>query len=125
MAKRKPAGSITPLSALVSEQVDRSILVIRGQKVLLDEQLGAFYGVTTKRLVEAFKRNIARFPSDFAFQLTTDEWDNLRSQFATSSLRSQSVTSNSATHGGRRYAPYAFTEQGAAMFSRAGFMTGS
>ena len=90
---------------------------VRGQKVLLDEQLAAFYGVETKRLVEAVKRNMARFPEDFAFQLAGDEWGVLRSQFATSKLRSQSVTSSSDPRGGRRYTPYAFTEQGVAMLS--------
>jgi len=108
MAKRKPARRATSVPALVPEQIDRSILVVRGHKVLLDEQLAGFYGVETKRLVEAVKRNIERFPEDFAFQLAGDEWGILRSQFATSS---------SASHGGRRYAPYAFTEQGVAMLS--------
>jgi DNA-binding PadR family transcriptional regulator len=101
----------------VSEQIDRSILVVRGQKVLLDEQLAGFYGVPTKALVQAVKRNIERFPEDFAFQLTGDEWGVLKPQLTASNLRSQSVTSSSASHGGRRYAPYAFTEQGVAMLS--------
>ena len=118
MAKRKPAKTKRDSStALVPEQIDRSILVIRGHKVLLDEQLAAFYGVETKRLLEAVKRNIGRFPDDFMFQLTGEERDVLRSQFATSSLRSQTATSKSTGHGGRRYAPYAFTEQGVAMLS--------
>jgi hypothetical protein len=108
MAKRKVARETTSVSSLVPEHIDRSILVVRGQKVLLDEQLAGFYGVETKRLVEAVKRNIKRFPEDFMFQLTGDEWSILRSQFATSSF---------ALHGGRRYAPYAFTEQGVAMLS--------
>lgn len=89
--------------------------------MLLDEQLASFYGVEVKRLVEAMKRNIDRFPADFMFQLDRDEWIALRSQFVTSSgktnLRSQSATSRLAVHGGRRYAPYAFTEQGVAMLS--------
>ncbi len=108
MAKRKPTREATPVPALVPEQIDCSILIVRGQKVLLDEQLAAFYGVPTKALVQAVKRNIERFPEDFAFQLSGDEWGV---------LRSQSVTSSSASHGGRRYAPYAFTEQGVAMLS--------
>ena len=108
MAKRKRARGTTSVPAPLPEQIDHSILVVRGQKVLLDEQLAAFYGVETKRLVEAVKRNIERFPEDFMLQLTGDEWDILRSQIATSS---------SASHGGRRYAPYAFTEQGVAMLS--------
>jgi hypothetical protein len=112
--------------ALAPDQIDRSILIVRGHKVLLDEQLAAFYSVQTKALVQAVKRNIARFPEDFAFQLSSDEWGILRSQFAasslrsqivTSSLRSQSVTLNSSVHGGRRYPPFAFTEQGVAMLS--------
>jgi len=117
MVKRKPAKAATSVPVLVPEQIDRSILVVRGQKVLLDEQLAGFYGVPTKALVQAVKRNIGRFPEDFAFQLTGDEWGVLRSQLAASNLRSQSVTSSSTAHGGRRYAPYAFTEQGVAMLS--------
>lgn len=108
MVKRKPAQGTTSLPAVAPEQIDHSILIVRGHKVLLDEQLAAFYGVETKRLVEAVNRNIERFPDDFAFQLAGDEWRILRSQIAASS---------SASHGGRRYAPYAFTEQGVAMLS--------
>lgn len=117
MAKRKVARKTTSVLALAPEHIDRSILVVRGQKVLLDEQLASFYSVPTKALVQAVKRNIERFPDDFVFQLTRDESNALRSQNATSNLRSQSVTSSSAPHGGRRYAPYAFTEQGVAMLS--------
>ncbi len=117
MVKGKPKRATTTASALLPEHVARSILVVRGHKVLLDEQLAGFYGVPTKALVQAVKRNIERFPEDFAFQLTGDEWDVLKSQLAASNLRSQSVTSSSASHGGRRYAPYAFTEQGVAMLS--------
>jgi len=117
MVKRGPTGETTSVSALTPEQIDRSILVVRGHKVLLDEQLTAFYGVETKRLVEAVKRNINRFPEDFSFQLTDNEWSILRSQFATSSLRPLSATSAPKSHGGRRYAPYAFTEQEVAMLS--------
>jgi ORF6N domain len=118
MAKRKAIRATKP-AAPTTDQVDGSILVIRGKKVLLDEQLAAFYGVETKRVVEAVKRNNARFPDDFTFQLNREEWEALRSQFATSSLkaqdttihsRSQTVTFVSASHGGRRYPPYAFTE---------------
>jgi hypothetical protein len=93
---------------MVPEQIDRSILVIRGQKVLLDEQLASFYGIPTKALVQAVKRNIERFPQDFAFHLSGEEWGILRSQI---------VTSSSVARGGRRYPPYAFTEQGVAMLS--------
>jgi hypothetical protein len=108
MVKRKLAPGDASAPALSPDQIDHSILIVRGHKVLLDEQLAGFYGVETKRLVEAVKRNIERFPEDFLFQLAGDEWDI---------LRSQSATSSSASHGGRRYAPYAFTEQGVAMLS--------
>lgn len=87
--------------------ITQRIVLLRGQKVLLDADLAELYGVLTKVLVQAVKRNQDRFPEDFMFQLNDDEWE---------SLRSQSVTSNEA-RGGRRYAPYAFTEQGVAMLS--------
>ncbi len=83
--------------------VDNLIIEIRGQKVILDSDLAGLYEVETKRLNEQIKRNIERFPQDFMFQLTTDEFENLKSQFATSSW------------GGRRTPPYAFTEHGAIM----------
>jgi hypothetical protein len=83
------------------------ILTLRGQRVLLDADLAQLYGVATKALVQAVKRNLERFPGDFMFQLDSTEWATLRSQI---------VTSN-AGHGGRRYAPFAFTEQGVAMLS--------
>src|SRR3989337_836613 len=79
--------------------------MIRGQKVMLDVDLAAIYGVTTKRLNEQVRRNLRRFPSDFMFQLTSEEAESLRSQIATSK------------RGGRRYLPYVFTEQGVAMLS--------
>jgi ORF6N domain-containing protein len=82
-------------------------LLLRGHKVLLDVDLAALYGVTTKRLNEQVKRNRSRFPADFMFQLTPQEVASLRSQIATSNRG----------RGGRRYAPYAFTEQGVAMLS--------
>jgi ORF6N domain len=88
-------------------QIERRILVMRSQKVMIDADLAALYGVATKVLVQAVKRNLDRFPEDFMFQLDAPEWDALRSQF---------VTSNTG-RGGRRYAPYAFTEQGVAMLS--------
>ena len=81
------------------------IYEIRGQKVMLDFDLAELYQVETRRLNEAVKRNIRRFPDDFMFQLNADEWKNLKSQFATSSW------------GGTRKLPYAFTEQGLAMLS--------
>ena len=92
---------------VTTEQIERQILLYRGQKVLLDVHLAALYGVTTKRLNEQVKRNRSRFPDDFTFQLTPDEVDTLRSQIATSK----------GGRGGRRYAPYVFTEQGVAMLS--------
>jgi hypothetical protein len=86
--------------------IEGAIRLIRGEKVILDADLAALYGVATRVLVQAVKRNMERFPADFMFQLTKEE-------FAV--LRSQAVTSR--TWGGRRYPPYAFTEQGVAMLS--------
>ena len=86
------------------ETIARAILVLRGQKVILDADLARLYGTTTKRLNEQVKRNPDRFPVDFMFQLTPEELQALRSQNATSKGR-----------GGRRYFPYAFTEHGALM----------
>jgi len=88
------------------ERIERSILLLRGEKVMLDADLAVLYGVKTKVLIQAVKRNIDRFPSDFMFTLTKAEFDHLRSQSVTSSQ-----------WGGRRYPPYAFTEQGVAMLS--------
>jgi ORF6N domain len=97
------------------------IFTVRNQRVVLDADLARLYGIRTFRFNEAFKRNRQRFPPDFAFQLTAVEFDNLRSQIAISSSqafdslkenRSQSAT---ASHGGRRYLPWAFTEHGALM----------
>ena len=87
------------------ERIAQTILFIRDQKVMLDADLANLYGVDTKVFVQAVKRNMDRFPEDFMFQLTKQEYDNLRSQIVTSSW------------GGRRYPPYAFTEQGVAMLS--------
>ena len=87
------------------ERITQSILFIRTQKVILDADLAVLYGVDTRVLVQAVKRNSDRFPPDFMFQLTKQEFDNLRSQLVTSSW------------GGRRYPPYAFTEQGVSMLS--------
>lgn len=94
------------------ERIEKRIYLIRSQKVMLDSDLAMLYGVPTKVLVQAVKRNIKRFPVDFMFQLAKDEF--LRCQKGVSNLRSQFVTSN---YGGRRYLPYAFTEQGVAMLS--------
>ena len=87
-------------------RIESRILLIRGHKVMLDSDLAALYGVATKVLVQADKRNVERFPQDFMFQLSREEF---------TILRSQSVTSSQ--WGGRRYPPYAFTEQGVAMLS--------
>ena len=96
MAKSRRTSAIVPV-----EHITQSILVLRGQRVILDRELAAIYGVTTGRLNEAIKRNARRFPEDFMFQLTAEESEHLRSHFAISSW------------GGRRYRPYAFTEHGA------------
>jgi len=92
-----------------------AIHLIRGQRVMLDSDLAMIYGVTTKRLNEQLKRNRLRFPPDFAFQLTVQEFRNLKSRIATSSLRSQFGTSSS--HGGKRKLPLVFTEHGALMLA--------
>ena len=87
------------------EIIKNSIHEIRGKKVILDFELAKLYGSETKRLKESVRRNSKRFPIDFMFELTHDEWTNLRSQNASSSW------------GGQRYLPFAFTEQGVAMLS--------
>lgn len=101
-----PAATTTTVPAL-QPHIARHILSLRDQRVMLDADLAALYDVETKVLVQAIKRNSERFPGDFMFQLDAQEWASLRSQF---------VTSNTG-RGGRRYAPYAFTEQGVAMLS--------
>jgi len=110
---RNPQNSInrkrymTEKAVILVEQIESIILLIRGQKVILDTDLARLYGVETKILNKAVKRHLDRFPKDFMFQLTTEEAENLRFQIGTSSR----------IHGGRRYLPYAFTEQGVAMLS--------
>jgi len=89
------------------EQIQTMIYEIRGQKVMLDSDLAILYEVETFNLNKAVKRNIERFPDDFMFQLTKNEWENLTFQNGISSKQ----------HGGRRFLPYAFTEQGIAMLS--------
>ena len=96
------------------ERIESAILFIRGHKVLLDADLARLYGVSAKRLNEAVRRNRDRFPDDFIFQLTREEFGDLTRQIDASNLRSQIATSS---WGGRRYLPYAFTEQGVAMLS--------
>jgi len=93
-------------SLIPADRIEKAILLIRKQKVMLDADLADLYGVQTKFLVRAVKRNIDRFPADFMFQLSKEEFDDLRFHFGTSS-----------DWGGRRYPPYAFTEQGVAMLS--------
>jgi len=93
--------------ALPAEHIAGRILFIRNHKVLLDADLALLYGVQTKVLIQAVKRNLERFPEDFMLQLSDEEF---------AALRSQSVTSKPG-RGGRRYAPYAFTDQGVAMLS--------
>jgi len=89
------------------ERIQNCIFLIRGEKVMIDSDLASLYGVETKTLNRAVKRNLDRFPEDFMFQLSKEELENLRCQIGTSSLE----------YGGRRYLPYAFTEQGVAMLS--------
>jgi phage regulator Rha-like protein len=99
--KKKLSAEIIP-----AETIESRILLIRGHKIMLDAHLAELYGVETKLLVRAVKRNLERFPVDFMFQLNEEEFKILRFHFGTSSQ-----------WGGRRYPPYAFTEQGVAMLS--------
>ena len=101
------------------ENIKNVIYEIRGQKVMLDRDLAFLYGIETKRLNEAVKRNISRFPDDFMFVLTEEEWLRLRSQFATSNQDDDTLRSQFATtkRGGSRYKPFVFTEYGVAMLS--------
>jgi len=92
---------------ITTKTIENKIYLIRGQKVMLDSDLAEMYGVPTKVFLQAVKRNVRRFPLDFAFQLENHD---------VVALRSQSVTS-SVGHGGRRYKPYVFSEQGVAMLS--------
>jgi ORF6N domain len=96
-------------SLIPAKRIDNSIFFIRGEKVILDEDLAFLYGVLTKVSIQAVKRNKERFPPDFMFQLNKEEFASLRSQFVTSKLKNG--------RGGRRYPPYAFTEEGVAMLS--------
>jgi len=90
------------------ERIEKTILLIRGHKVMLDMVLAELYGVSTKRLNEQVRRNLKRFPNDFMFQLNEEEYDSLRSHFAT-------LDTGRGKH--RKYLPLAFTEQGVAMLS--------
>jgi phage regulator Rha-like protein len=92
---------------IIQEVIENKIYLVRGHKVMIDKDLAALYGVRTKNLNKAIKRNINRFPEDFMFQLTGDEFKSLRFQSGTSKQG----------RGGRRYVPYVFTEHGVAMLS--------
>lgn len=119
--KRRKGRAMTDHDPTIPlERISNRILRLRGENVILDADLAELYGVETKALNRAVKRNHHRFPEDFMFELTPEEATNLRCQIGTSSstaddLRSQSVTSSA--WGGRRYLPRAFTEQGVAMLS--------
>lgn len=109
------------LIAIDNQIIQDKIYTIRGVQVMLDEDLAVLYSVETKVFNQAVKRNIERFPEKFRFQLSESEYENLRSQFATSSLddslRSQFVTLESQRGKHRKYLPYVFTEQGVSMLS--------
>jgi hypothetical protein len=94
------------VAAVLTDRIESRIFIIRGQKVMIDADLATLYEVETKVLTQAVKRNEERFPQDFMFRLTAEEFGRLRSQIVTSKTR-----------GGTRYPPYAFTEQGVAMLS--------
>jgi ORF6N domain len=93
------------ISLVPMERIERAIILVRGEKVMLSDELAKLYQVEPRVLIQAVKRNLQRFPVDFMFQLTAEEWENLKSQFVISSW------------GGIRTPPYAFTEQGVAMLS--------
>ncbi len=110
----KANGDIQEINIAVAEpDIKSMIYVIRNQQVMIDSDLAMLYQVETKRLNEAVKRNIVRFPNEFRFQLTDKELESLRSQFATSNNSEM----EDGKKGGRRYLPYVFTEQGIAMLS--------
>ncbi len=106
MPAKKSLPKLKKLS-LAAEVIERRIHLIREQKVMLDSDLAELYGVATKVFNQSVRRNLQRFPPDFMFQLTDEEAESLRSQLVTSKKG----------RGGRRYAPYVFTEQGVAMLS--------
>ena len=109
------------LTIIDNQTIQNKIYTIRDVQVMIDEDLAILYGVETKVFNQAVKRNIKRFPKKFRFQLTQEEYDNLKSQFVTSSLddslRSQIVTLESQRGKHRKYLPYVFTEQGVSMLS--------
>jgi len=105
---------------IATQQSDLQNLVyaVRGKKVMLDSDLGKIYGVTTSRLNEQVKRNLLRFPADFMFQLTKDEWADSMSQNAISNMEDDLMSQNAISNrGGRRKLPFVFTEHGALMLA--------
>ena len=110
---KKNSKSIIVGTDIKTEIVTNMIFLVRGQKVMFDSHLASLYGVETKQLKRAVKRNFARFPEDFMFELTKDEYESLKSE-ERDNLRCQNGASS---WGGVRYLPYAFTEQGVAMLS--------
>ena len=107
MAKKNEIAKVDTTTIQPVEQIESLILTIRDKQVILDRDLARLYGVETRVLNQAVQRNIERFPEDFMFQLTKEEFENWKSQF---------VTSKSIIMGARKL-PYAFTEQGIAMLS--------
>jgi hypothetical protein len=105
----------------ITRSIQNSIYELRGQRVMLDEDLAALYEIETKRLTEAARRNKKRFPGDFMFQLTEEEYEDLRFQIeaieTSDSLRPQFASLKKGRGQHRKYLPYAFTEQGVAMLS--------
>ena len=114
-------ADVVAASPLAATGVEKMILVIRDKQVLLERDLATLYGVETKALNQAVKRNAERFPERYCFRLKPQEYMFLRSQSVTSkkedNLKSQNATSKRETRGGRQYLPYVFTEQGIAMLS--------
>lgn len=121
MAKKNELAKVESASIQPLENIENLIHVIRGKQVMLDADLARLYGVETKRLNEQVKRNIERFPEDFMFQLTREEAESSRSQFATLNEDGELSRSQFATLNGRghniKHLPYAFTENGVAMLS--------
>jgi hypothetical protein len=104
---------MSAVELLAPEAITLRIATVRGQRVIVDADLAALYDVPTKRFNEAVKRNLAKFPADFMFTLTADEWAALRSQFATLNAAGTGASTGRGQH--RKYLPYAFTEHGAIM----------
>jgi hypothetical protein len=105
------------LPSVPEEVIEKRIFFIRGKRILLDEHLAELYQVETKTLNRAMKRNKDRFPEDFMFQLSKEEFKNLRYHFGTSSHGNLRYHFGTSSYGGRRHRPFVFTEQGVAMLS--------